>query len=344
MPQRRSRSQTSDASDPFDGAIASGHRTVTEAAVHAFATHTGDYARMHLDHEFGRSGPLGGPIAHGLLSACWALGALSRHPGDPLGLRDPQAWMVGSSVRLSRIVSIGDTLAFRHGVSGDHAFEPKSDERDDLSSTAFEALNQRGEVAASGVVTIARAETALALRPPSGVPEPWPTESWVRPDSPSVFHAEDLVRAGPRGESLGRTLTESDAVGFAREMGELDPRYLNEAFAAGTVLEGRIVPPMLVYCLAFSDFLESLLRVPMPAEGAAGHVGDSWRCFRPSRVGDTIRTRHRPLSCRRSRSRPDQAIVDFGLQVVDQWDEIVQEGRIAMLIPARPGSAGDRAG
>ena len=316
-----------------------GHRTVTEAAVHAFGCLTGDYARMHLDHEFGRSTPHGGPIAHGLLNACWAVGALTQYASERLGIDDPDAWLAGFEVRLSRMVAVGDTLSVRCSAAKEHASgqDPEGAAPDGrLSSTSFEVPNQRGEVTSSGIVTLHRAASGSGL---AALPEPpaaWPFEAWQLPESPSIFYAEDIVECGPRGETIGQTFTETDVVAFAREVGELNPRYLNAEFARRSLFGERIAPPMLVFCVGFAEWLQVLLRTPMSSSGFAGHVGDSWRFFRPVRIGDTIRTRHRPLSCEPSRSRPGRAIVRFGLQMIDQDDRVVQDGQVVMMMNARP--------
>ncbi|MFP6639374.1 MAG: MaoC family dehydratase N-terminal domain-containing protein, partial [Myxococcota bacterium] len=159
------------------------------------------------------------------------------------------------------------------------------------------------------------------------------------PASPSTFYAEDLLEAGPRGDTCGQTLTLADAVNFAREVGELNPRTLNIEFAKQTPVGERVVPPMLIFCLGFAEFLQTLLTAPMPSSGFAGHLGDSWRAFRPALIGDTIRTRHRPLDCRPSRSHPGQAIIRFGLQFLNQRDEVVQDGQVTMMIPSREGTS-----
>jgi acyl dehydratase len=299
---------------------------------------------MHLDHEFGRGLEYGGSIAHGLLNACWAVGALTRTASDRLFVEDPDAWIAGFEVRLSRVVALGDTLALEWSPSEVNlleSFEPTGSVamgEVDWTSTAFRVPNQRGEITSSGIVTVCRggSEALAAIRGQG--PLPWSGGRWHPPTPPRVFHAEDILEDGPRGETLGQTVTEADVVCFAREMGELNPRYLNAEFARKTPFGERIAPPMLTFCLAFAEFLGDLLELPMPSSGFAGHLGDAWRFLRPVRIGDTIRTLHRPLSCEPSRSRPDRAIVQFGIQIVNQHDQVVQEGRVAMMIPARPRS------
>ncbi|MCH2185423.1 MaoC family dehydratase N-terminal domain-containing protein [Myxococcota bacterium] len=315
-----------------DGHVQEGHRTVTQAAVHAFASLTGDYSRMHLDHDFARTLQGGRPIAHGLLSACWALGVLTRSSHDPLRTRDSQSGVVAFEIRFQKVVSIGDTLALRWPHPGGKAGSLSGEIEGNHSSLIFEVLNQDDEVTSRGEVTVARDQ---ALEPAEAPPEAWPQEVWSLPDSPAIFFAEDLLHSGPRGETSGQTFTEADVLSFAREVGELNPRFLNAEFAARTAAGERLVPPMLIFCLGFAEFLQALLSAPMPDSGFAGHLGDTWRVYRPVRVGDTIICRHRPLSCKNSKSRPGQAIVEFGLQFLNQHSEVVQDGVVAMMIPTR---------
>jgi len=162
-------------------------------------------------------------------------------------------------------------------------------------------------------------------------------ETWSADGIHLPLFAEDLVESGPRGESHGRTVTEADVVGYANFTGELNLAYINDEFARASRFGARIVPPMWTFCIGFGDFLRDLLSVPMPSSGFAGHLGDSWRFLTPVHIGDTIRTRHKPAHCTASKSRPGMAIVDFALQLLNQRDEIVQDGRVSMMIAARSG-------
>jgi len=293
-----------------------GHRTVTDAAVSAFGTLTGDYARLHFDHHFAAAMHRGSRVAHGLLSACWAIGALTRHAPAKMGVGDPEAVLAGGAVRFRRPVAVGDTLCVR--VAGATP-----------SETAFEVLRQDGEVVTSGEASVTRG--ALA---PS--PDAWPLEPWRPPPPDEPRYAEDLAADGPRGEGAGRTITESDVVRFASEVGETNPLYLNRVFAEGSRFGARIVPPMLGFCVGFADLLDALLRVPLPSTGFAGHLGDRWQLYRAAAIGDTVRGRFRTLTSRASKSHPAMAIVDFGLQLLDQRDRVLLQGSISMMIGRRP--------
>ena len=173
---------------------------------------------------------------------------------------------------------------------------------------------------------------------PGAAPEVWGLEAAAPRPAGTALYAEDMLEAGPRGVSTGRTLTESDVVAFATEVGELNPAYLNAEFAKRSADGARIVPPMLTFCIGFADFLRALLALPMSASGVAGHVGDRWRRFAPVHLGDTLQTRFKPLSVRASASRPERCVVHFGLQLVNQHDRVVQEGETVMLMPAGPGA------
>ena len=307
---------------------ACGHRTVTDASIMRFGTLTGDYAQMHFDLDFGPANGMGGTIAHGLLSGAWSLGALAQHAPERLAIGERDAYVAGFSVRFSRMIYIGDLFSLRWKEGDGPATEGLNEaERID---TAFEVVNQRGEVATSGAVSVVRGGAALPA-----VPAPLEVGAWSSDSVPLPIFADDMVEFGPRGESLGRTVTETDLVSWTGFTGELNPAYLNEPFGQAGRFGGRIAPPMWTFCLGFGDYLRDLLSVSMPSTGFAGHLGDRWRFLAPVHVGDTIRTRHRPVSFKPSTSRPGMGIVEFALEIVNQRDEIVQDGRIAMMIGAR---------
>lgn len=55
-------------------------RTVTESDVAQFASSTGDFNPLHVDHDFAAKGPYRKPIAHGLLGLSWVAGLGSSAP------------------------------------------------------------------------------------------------------------------------------------------------------------------------------------------------------------------------------------------------------------------------
>ena len=305
-------------------AHAIGHRTVTKDAVAAFAGLTGDYARIHLDHHLGAASPYGRGFAHGLLSASWALGAMTLYAPERVGLGEPGAFVSGFQVRFRDVVRFGDTLS----VECSDGSAPRG--------TAFSCRNQEGAEVTTGEVRVSEG------RPGDRAPEaPWPGGRPEPPPAGSRFTAEDLLERGPRGASPVRTLGEADVVGFANFTGELNPLYLDAVFAERALFGRRIAPPMLCFCLGFASWLRELLRIP--AEGSAqngraqtaGHLGDRWEFVAPVFVGDTLEVRHEPLSVRRTRSRPDKGVMTWGLQLVNQREEVVQRGEVDMMLDMR---------
>ena len=307
-----------------------GHRTVDFASITRFGELTGDYSAMHFDARVGEAAGYGGPIAHGLLSACWAMGALTLHAPERVGNGMTSAIASRYSLRLQTVVRAGDHFSLAHSPLSAGPLAPRSE-----SATELVTLNQNGETTSRAELHVRHAGDLTEFAP-SPAPDPWDLERTPRVDSKEVFFAEDLVERGPAGRSPARTLTESDVTAFARHTGELNPLYLDAEFASRSVHGGLAGPPMLTFCLAFSDFLRALLAVPMPSAGFAGHLGDEWTLYEPIRIGDTLRTHHQPLGCVRSKSNPQRAIVRFGLQVVNQHGRVAQAGETVMLIPGRP--------
>jgi acyl dehydratase len=310
-----------------------GHRTATEASVATFGCLTGDYAQMHFDLGFSPSVGMGDPVAHGLLSAAWSLGALSLYAPERLGLGDPNALITGYRIRFGRPVPQGSRFSLRSRAV-DVAAIPGLPEGRRLD-TEFETLNGEGETTCSGALSVSCKAEGAAWRDllAAQAPEPLAVEDWDPRSIKKPLSADQIVELGPRGESLGRTVSETDLVNYSQFTGELNPLYTNEVFAAASAFGARIAPPMWTFCSGFGDYLRDLLSIPMPSSGFAGHLGDQWRFLAPVHIGDTLRTRHKPVGFQASRSRPDMGIVQFGLQILNQRDEIVQDGQVAMMMP-----------
>ncbi len=305
------------------------HRTVTPDTVATFAALTGDYARIHVDHRLGEATPRGWGFAHGLLSASWALGALTLHAPERVGHGEPALFVSDFGVRFRDVVGFGDTLALRWQ---DAPAEPGSALRTD-----FEVLDQDERIVTSGHVALRRHGSEA----PSEAP--WPASVYRPPAGTSPMAAEDLLEHGPRGASPVRTLTESDVVAFTGFTGELNPLYLDAPFAERSPFGERIVPPMLCFCLGFPVWLRELMKLPMAGdESTAGHLGDRWQVVAPVRLGDTLEVRYRPLALRRTRSRPSHGVATFGLQLVDQHEAVALQGEVDMMLAmGEPATEGD---
>ena len=294
-----------------------------------FGELTGDRSGLHLDPEIGRQAGYGGAIAHGLLTACWAVGAITQTPFAGTPTETSPGIQSTFSVRLGKVVCVGDQFITRILESDDRGIQ--CSESPFQKTTRFETLNQHGEQTSSGELSV-RLEGPLQ---DDAAPEPWDLHPWRNAQPDHIFDADDLVRFGPRGTSLVRVISARHVATFSNLLSPIRPDGQNENPHSGSKFDPQIVPPMLSFSLAFSDFLRDLVSVRMPAQGFAGHIGDQWRLFRPIRVGERLRSCHQPLSSRPSKSREGMAIVHFGLQIIDSQGRVVQDGETVMMIPTR---------
>jgi acyl dehydratase len=84
----------------------SASRTLTESDIWMFACWSGDYNPLHTDEEFGRQGPFGGRIAHGLLTACIGTGLANQ----TLMFEGTSMALLSSTARYTGVARAGDTL------------------------------------------------------------------------------------------------------------------------------------------------------------------------------------------------------------------------------------------
>lgn len=139
------------------------------------------------------------------------------------------------------------------------------------------------------------------------------------------------VEVGFRFETSSRTVTEADLVAFAGVSGDFNPLHTDAAFAAGTIYGERIAHGALVLALAtglrqrvglFDGTLLGLLEIR------------GWRFKAPVRIGDTIRVRNEVTELRPA-SKSDRGVMVQRVEVVNQGDEVVNDGEFVMLLKRR---------
>ena len=124
-------------------------RTVTEADIVSFATLTGDFNPLHVDHEFAKRGPFRRPIAHGLLGLSWVAGLGSNSP-RPMTL----AFVAIRDWNFLKPVFVGDTL---HVMTEVVELRPQG-RRSGRVVWRRQLINQDGVVVQEGIL-----ETVVAL-------------------------------------------------------------------------------------------------------------------------------------------------------------------------------------
>jgi acyl dehydratase len=109
-------------------------------------------------------------------------------------------------------------------------------------------------------------------------------------------------------------------------------------FAGQSLFGERTAHVMLIFTIAFAQWLRQWSRFPMPDAGIAGHLNDKIRILAPVKIGDTLRCRYKTIHQRISKSRPELGLVTFGLQVINQKNEAALENSVIMMIPSNSGT------
>lgn len=129
-------------------------RTITESDIVGFACLSGDFNRLHVDHEYAKGTPFGQRIAHGLLVLS-VLSGLTTQSGGYRRLEPHVLALIDLHCRFPKPTFIGDTIFVRVTVA-----ERTANHRPGKDKVVFrrEAINQRGEV-------VAQADFAMLMRP-----------------------------------------------------------------------------------------------------------------------------------------------------------------------------------
>lgn len=152
------------------------------------------------------------------------------------------------------------------------------------------------------------------------------------PPRPGLLY-EDLY-IGLRFRSPGRTITDADVIGFAALTGDFSEVHTSDVYAKASQFGRRIAHGMLG--LAYAHGL-MWPRTELFRETAIAFLGiKEWRFVAPIFLGDTIFVNYSVAALRDSRSRPDQAIVTFDVEVVDQDERLCQHGQKALLVSKVP--------
>jgi acyl dehydratase len=146
---------------------------------------------------------------------------------------------------------------------------------------------------------------------------------------------EDL-HAGQTFVTPGRTITEADVVSFAAWTNDNNQVHTDAEFAKQTRYGQRIVHGMLGASLC----LGLIARTGVFEGSAVALLGvDEWKFTAPIFIGDTVTCTVEILSTRRT-SSGKTGVVERSLVLRNQRDEIVQQGRMDLLVLAREAGIG----
>ena len=142
---------------------------------------------------------------------------------------------------------------------------------------------------------------------------------------------EDLV-VGEEYESPARTVSETDIVNFSALSGDWSPVHSDEEYCKQTPYKTRIAHGLFGLAVAEG------LKFRIPAFTAARYMASlfwNYKFTGPILMGDTIRVRVKVHS-KRETKKPDRGIVVEYVTMLNQRNEIVQEGEHGLMIWRRP--------
>lgn len=132
-------------------------------------------------------------------------------------------------------------------------------------------------------------------------------------------------------DSPARTITDADLVIFAGFSGDYHPLHTDEEYAKTTQFGKRIFHGPGAFAIATG--LEFRLGIK---EGTAiAFLGMTWRNVAPVYIGDTIRVRETVAEMRETK-KPDRGIVNFDVKILNQRDNVCQEGQWIVMFKRKP--------
>jgi len=142
---------------------------------------------------------------------------------------------------------------------------------------------------------------------------------------------EDL-EVGEEHESPGRTVTETDIVNFAALSGDWSPVHSDEEYCKNSPYKTRIAHGLLGLALAEG------LKQRIPAFVNVRYMASLYWNYTftgPIQMGDTVRIRVK-VSSKRETKKPGRGIVVESVAMLNQRDEVVQEGEHGLMVLMRP--------
>ncbi len=133
--------------------------------------------------------------------------------------------------------------------------------------------------------------------------------------------------------SPGRTIAESDLMGFAGLTGDYSQVHTDEEFCRKTEFGTRIAHGLLGLSIAQGLMWRTNYT---QGTGIASLGWDKWKFSKPIMIGDTIRIRWSVTDKRESKSKPYAGIITEFIEVMNQKGEVVQNGEHITMIRRRP--------
>jgi acyl dehydratase len=139
------------------------------------------------------------------------------------------------------------------------------------------------------------------------------------------------IQVGEEYESPGRTVTETDIVLFAGLSGDYNVLHTDAEFMKKSIFGERIAHGLLGLAIQAGLFTRAT-----QAYATLAFMGLRWKFRGPIKIGDTIRLRA-TVTAKKETSKSDRGLVTLQRTVLNQRDEVVQEGETDLMVERRPG-------
>ena len=144
----------------------------------------------------------------------------------------------------------------------------------------------------------------------------------------AAFYPFAMGNANAKGDAA---VTEADIVNFAALSGDWNALHTDAEYAKQGPFGERIAHGLLG--LTISSGLS--VRSGIYDGTLIGFLGMEWKFTGPIRIGDTIRQRS-IVKEKRETSKSDRGVITFAIQVLNQKNEVVQEGTRTVMMKRVP--------
>jgi len=138
------------------------------------------------------------------------------------------------------------------------------------------------------------------------------------------------IDVGEEYESPARTVTETDIVLFAGVSGDFNVVHTDAELMKTSAFGERIAHGLLALSIQ-----AGLLTRAMAPYASSGPAALRWKFKGPIKIGDTIRVRAKVVG-KSDGPKPETGIVTLARTILNQRDEVVQEGETDLLVERAP--------
>lgn len=151
------------------------------------------------------------------------------------------------------------------------------------------------------------------------------------PSTPRGMYYEEFA-PGQTIITAGRTITESDIVGFAGLSGDYTEIHTNAEYGKSTPFGQRVAHGLLGLSIASGLAVQTGV---LEGTVIAFREVDEWKFIKPILIGDTIHVKMEVKQTKELRRIGGGSVV-IELEVLNQRDEVTMKGIWKVLIAARP--------